>query len=187
MTERPQQGKHGATYDDLLRAPADKIAEILDGKLVLTPIPPLECSYVTGCIIGDLGPLHSRELGWRFILRVEFHLRDDIVVPDLAGWRRTRMPQSPKGAFCTVAPDWVCEVISPATAACDRTVKMEIYKREQVGHVWLIDPALRIIESYRLREGQWIRAQAAHGNLSVHLEPFAEIELDLSSWWGELP
>jgi Uma2 family endonuclease len=187
MTEPRKPGK---LYEDLLRAPPDKIAEILDGKLVLTPIPPAECSYATGCIIGDLAPLQrdqSLETGWRFILRAEFHLNDDIVVPDLAGWRRTRMPQSPKGTFCSVAPEWVCEVISPPTAIFDRTAKMEIYKREQVGHVWLVDPGVRTVEVYRLQDRRWVRAQAAQGNVSVRLEPFDTVEMYLDRWWGELP
>lgn len=69
----------------------------------------------------------------------EPRLKDDVLVPDLAAWRRERLPSAPSGEYPAVAPDWVCEVLSPSTAKIDRTKKLVIYAREKVCHAWLVD------------------------------------------------
>ena len=78
--------------------------------------------------------------GWILLDEPELHLHGDVLVPDLAGWRRERMPELPDAAAFELAPDWICEVLSPSTAASDRAEKMPIYARERVAHVWLVDP-----------------------------------------------
>jgi len=194
MTEPIKPGKRIATYEDVLRAPRDKIAEVLEGDLILNPRPRFEHSMVASCMNGDLsGPFHRKPGGphgpggWWILCEPELHLHGDIVVPDVAGWRRERMVEAPKGPFTAIGPDWVCEVISPSTAGHDRIVKMRIYAREKVGHVWLVDPATRVIEVFRLQDGQWVLAQSAYGSNFARLEPFAAVELELSRWWGETP
>jgi len=77
-------------------------------------------------------------------------------VPDRAGWRRERLPQVPDAPFLTLAPDWVCEVISPSTERPDRVHKLPIYAREGVGHVWLVNPAAKILEVYRRERSSWL-------------------------------
>jgi len=108
-------------------------------------------------------------------------------VPDLAGWRRTRLPQVPDAAYCSLAPDWVCEVLSPSTAALDRGKKLTIYAREQVAHAWLIDPVARTLEVLRLETGRWTILATHAGSDVVRAGPFAEIELELHSLWTDPP
>jgi Uma2 family endonuclease len=123
--------------------------------------------------------------GWWILDEPELHLKKDVLVPDLAGWRRARMPKYPDSAYFTIAPDWVCEILSPSTSSLDRVQKLEIYAREGVSHAWLIDPQARTLEVLRLESGRWT-ILAAHGGADVvRAEPFGEIELDLSALWAD--
>ena len=106
-----------------------------------------------------------------------------MVVPDLAAWRRERLPALPEEAFFTLAPDWVCEVISPSTASIDRVKKLSIYARERVQHAWLADPLARTIEVLRLENGRWSIVSTFADFDVVRAEPFNAIELDLSLLW----
>jgi Uma2 family endonuclease len=115
----------------------------------------------------------------------ELHLgaEPDILVPDLAGWRRTTLPELPNAAFLTVPPDWACEVLSPRTHRTDRVVKMPVYRRERVGHVWLVDPDAKTLEVYRL-DGDTYRLLDTFGDEArVRAEPFDAIELELGALW----
>ncbi len=95
------------------------------------------------------------------------------------------MPVLRNVAYFEQAPDWVCEVVSPTTARLDRVRKMPIYAREQVGHLWLVDPIMRTLEVYRLEGQRWVVASTHGGAESVRAEPFAALELDMSRWWLE--
>jgi Uma2 family endonuclease len=110
-----------------------------------------------------------------------------VVVPDLAGWRRERLPRLPDEAFFSLAPDWACEVISPSTAAMDRVKKLAIYARESVAHAWLIDPLAPDPEVLRLESQRWLIAGTWSDHDVVRAEPFAAIELDLTLLWDEPP
>jgi Uma2 family endonuclease len=116
----------------------------------------------------------------------ELHLGLDVLVPDLAGWRRERMPHIPmeKAAF-DLAPDWVCEVISPGTAARDRTQKPAIYGRERVSYVWLLDPLARTLEVFRLEGARSLAVGAWREDALVRAEPFASFELELAVLWAD--
>lgn len=192
MTDSPKPGKRAATYEDVLLAPDDKTAQVLEGQLILTPRPRFEHQAAAGALREDLGPFIRKPGpkgpgGWWILMEPELHLDRDIVVPDAAGWRRERMPELHRVAYSDLAPDWVCEIISPSTAGHDRVVKMRIYARENVGHVWLVDPAMRTIEVFRLKDQEWVLAQTAFGSAPARVEPFAQVELELSRWWGETP
>jgi Uma2 family endonuclease len=113
----------------------------------------------------------------------ELHLGGDVLVPDLAGWRRERLPELPDTAALTLAPDWVCEVLSPSTEGLDRTRKMGSYAREGVKHLWLVDPRPRLLEVYRQEQGQWSRLGAYLGDTRVRAKPFEALELKLSLLW----
>src|SRR5439155_873756 len=135
---------------------------------------------VTSVIAGDLGPPFDRPPGdpaapggWWLLFEPELHQGSDVIVPDYAGWRRARMPVLPNVAAFEVAPDWVCEVVSPSTGAIDRGRKMRIYAREQVGHLWLIDPIARTLEVYRLEDARWIVANTRTGWTNMGLAPGA--------------
>jgi Uma2 family endonuclease len=107
-------------------------------------------------------------------------------VPDLAGWRRERMPVVPDAAFFDLPPDWACEVISPSTGALDRGRKMRVYARESVGHLWIVDPLAHTVEVYRLEHGRWVVAATHAGAEPVRVEPFAAVALDVGRWWREV-
>jgi Uma2 family endonuclease len=121
--------------------------------------------------------------GWILLDEPELHLAADIVVPDLAGWRRTTLPELPDDAFLTVRPDWVCEILSPATQRKDRVLKMPLYRRELVPHVWLIDPAAKTLEVYRLDGANYLLIDTYADDSPVRAEPFDAVALDLSALW----
>ncbi len=182
--------KRAATYDDLLKAPDHFIAEIVDGELFTSPRPALRhatASSALGALLGSAFMFgHGGPGGWWILFEPELHLEADVLVPDLAGWRRERMPEVPDEAWCDIAPDWVCEVVSPSTGRLDRVRKMPKYAVQGVLHLWLVDPGVRTLEGYRLEQRRWSLI-ATHGDDDVSLiraEPFDAIELDLRLLWG---
>lgn len=179
-----------ATYDDLMKVPEWKVAEIIDGELIVSPRPATPHAHVSSRVGVDLGGAFHGPPGdpafpggWWILDEPELHFEDDVLVPDLAGWCRDRLPVMPAAAFIPQAPDWLCEVISPSTGAVDRSRKMRIYAREGVGHLWLIDPTPRTLEVYRLEGGRWIVAANHGGDEVVRAEPFEAIEVTLGRWW----
>jgi len=175
-----------ATYEDVLNAPENKVAEILDGELFLSPRPGSRHA-VAGSRLGRLlGPFDDDPGGpggWWILDEPELHLGPDVIVPDLAGWRRARMPVLPNVPYFELAPDWVCEVVSPTTGALDRTRKMPIYVRERIGHLWLVDPIARTLEVYYLDNTHWVVASTHGGRAMIRAQPFDAIELDIGRWW----
>lgn len=178
-----------ATYDDILALPGHVVGEIIDGELIVSPRPAPRHAVAASVLGGELGPpFHGGRGGpggWWILFEPELHLGDDVVVPDLAGWRRERMPVMPDTAYFTVAPDWVCEVLSPGTARVDRHKKLAVYARERVGHVWLLDPLQRTLEILRLDKGQWIIAGVHAGDEEVPAAPFESIPLSLARLWAD--
>ncbi len=178
-----------ATYADLLRVPEHLVAELIDGELVTSPRPALRharAASMLGVVIGGpFGIGSGGPGGWVILDEPELHLGDNVLVPDLAGWRRERMPQLPDAAYLTLSPDWVCEVVSPATGAHDRADKLPIYAREGTGHAWLVDPSLQTLEVFR-REGDrfWTLLATFVGDRKVRAEPFDAAELDLALLWA---
>ncbi len=176
-----------ATYADLLKVPSHQVAEILDGELHVSPRPAPRHVDATSGLAGALrGPFdrgRGGPGGWRILSEPELHLATDIVVPDLAGWRRERLPALPEEAYFSVAPNWVCEVLSPSTASMDRVKKLTIYAREQVRHAWLVDPLARTIEVLRLENDRWSIVSTFADMDVVRAEPFDAMELDLSLLW----
>jgi Uma2 family endonuclease len=190
MVANDDRPKKPATYEDVLNAPEHFIAEVLDGELFLSPRPAPPHAQTTTTLTGILfSPLQEGiggPGGWRFLFEPELHLGPDILVPDLGGWRRERLPRVPKAAFLTIAPDWACEVVSPSTGRIDRVKKLPIYAREGVSHVWLIEPLKRTLEVFRLTSGQLTLAKAYGNENVVRIEPFENFEFELSRIWPEL-
>lgn len=180
--------KKVATYDDVLAAPEHKVAEIIDGDLYLSPRPAfahaISESRLGGILIPTFDEGRGGPGGWRIVLEPELHLGPDIVVPDLAGWRRERLPSVANVAFVTIAPDWICEVLSPSTEPLDRAKKARIYAREGVSHMWLINPINRTLEISRLKSGQWVGVSTHLNDEVIEGEPFAAVPLELSRLWG---
>ncbi len=184
-----EPAKRRATYADLLAVPPPLVAEIVNGVLVTSPRPAARHAIASSAIGGELyGPFargrNGGPGGWVILDEPELHLREDVLVPDLAGWRRERMPETPDAAAFELAPDWVCEVLSPATQAIDRAEKLPIYARERVGHAWLVDPVERVLEVFRLEGPRWSLVGTWHGDARARAEPFDAIELELSALWA---
>ncbi len=179
-----------ATYQDVLDAPPHKVAEVIAGTLHTHPRPAMRHAWASSGMgakinppfnYGDGGPG-----GWWIIDEPELHLGEDIVVPDLAGWRRETMPEYPDAAYCTIAPDWVCEVLSPSTRQLDLGRKRTVYSREGVGHLWFVDPDAQTLEAFELRDGQWVLIDTLFGDAPVSLPPFDAITFPLDALWPEV-
>lgn len=180
--------KRRATYEDLLQVPDHKVAEIVDGDLQVSPRPASRHALAAAGLDRALGPpFHDGRGGpggWWILFEPELHLGQDVLVPDLAGWQRERMPEFPDTPAFTLAPDWVCEVVSPATERLDRARKVPIYARVGVTHCWLVNPAARTLEVYRLAEGRWLLLATYEGEQRTRIEPFDAVELDLAPLWA---
>jgi Uma2 family endonuclease len=180
--------KRPATYDDLLRVPEHLVGEIVDGELITSPRPAARHTAAASALGEELGPPFNRGRGgpggWVILDEPELHVVGQILVPDLAGWRRARMPEIPDVTFFELAPDWVCEVLSPSTAALDRTRKWHHYARAGIGYLWFVDPAPRTLEVYRLDGDSWRLVSSAAGDVKVLAEPFDAVELDLTILWA---
>lgn len=179
-----------AVVDAWRNAPEGTRVEILDGELVMMPRPRTTHALAAGELHAELrGPYRlgrGGPGGWIFLFEPELHLgrRPDIIDPDIAGWRRERMPELPDAAAVTLAPDWVCEVLSESTESVDRGRKMRIYRREGVQHLWFVDPRDRVLEVWRLVDGRWREVDTFEGDARVGVEPFGELELDLALLWA---
>lgn len=179
-----------AVVDVWRNAPEGTRVEILDGELVMMARPGTTHALAAGELHAELrGPYRlgrGGPGGWIFLFEPELHLgrRPDIIDPDIAGWRRGRMPELPDAPAMTLAPDWVCEVLSESTESVDRGRKMRIYRREGVRHLWLVDPRDRVLEVWRLDDGRWREVDTFEGDARVRAEPFGELELDLSLLWA---
>lgn len=181
-----------ALYAELEKLPENLVGEILDGELFASPRPASPHAFATAVMGSEIvnrfhGPADGPGApgGWWVLFEPELHLGPDVLVPDLAAWRHGRMPRVPSVSFFTLAPDWVCEVLSPSTAQIDRVRKMRIYAREAVGHLWIVDPLLRTLEVYRRGDEHWIVDANFAGADGARAEPFAQVELALSRWWLE--
>lgn len=177
-----------ATYADLERLPPHTVGELVDGVLHAHPRPASRHARAASTLGEELGPPFNRGRGgpggWIILDEPELHLASDVLVPDLAGWRRERMPEMPDVAAFELPPDWACEVLSESTSAFDRGDKLPIFAREKVGHVWFVDPIVKTLEVLRL-DGETYRILATHrDDAKVRAEPFGAIELELAALWA---
>ncbi|WP_437663996.1 Uma2 family endonuclease [Sorangium sp. So ce1182] len=194
---QPAEEQRRATYADLEAVPPNKVAELVRGTLHVFPRPAPRHARTSSRLgiklggpfdLGDGGPG-----GWHILDGPELHFPDpsapgeiDALVPDLAGWRVERMPELPDTAYFELAPDWICEVLSPSTEDVDRDEKMPIYAREGVRYAWLVDPIARTLEVVSLASGRAWTPVAIHRDAArVRIEPFDAIELDLSVLWAK--
>lgn len=179
--------KKNATYADLSAVPDNFVAEILGGELYASPRPASPHAHAAHLLGFELtGPFEvgrNGPGGWWFLSEPELHFGADLVVPDLAGWRRERMPVMPAVAHFTLAPDWLCEVLSPSTEAIDRRKKLPIYARGGVRNVWMIDPLQQTLEVLRLESQRWSLVATHEADARVRAEPFDAIELVLRTLW----
>jgi len=174
--------------------PSHWVAEIVGGVLHALPRPARRHTIAATTLGEELGPPFRRGRGgpggWVILDEPGLHLgtMPDIVVPDLAGWRRERMPDAVGAegapAYFDLAPDWACEVLSPRTEAFDRGEKVALYARERVASIWLVDPIEQTLEVFRLERDRYLLLGVHHGEARVRAEPFDAIELDLALLWA---
>lgn len=185
-----EPAKKVATYDDVLAAPLHMVAEIVDGELFLSPRPASRHAAAASTLDEELGPPFKRGRGgpggWIIVYEPELHFASNVLVPDLAGWRRERTPLLPDAPFLTVVPDWICEVLSPGSARLDRKKKMPLYGEAGVRNAWLVDPVERTLEVYRLVDGHWSLLATYADDERVRAEPFDAIELELGLLWADV-
>jgi Uma2 family endonuclease len=178
-----------AIYEDLLKVPDHLVAEIVDGELHTNPRPALRHALSSSVLGGEINAAYQRGRGgpggWWILFEPELHLGPDILVPDIAGWRRERLPTITDLPYCTVVPDWVCEVLSPRTYRLDRVKKPRSYAREGVSWAWLVNPGERTLEVLRLERGRWVIVATHDGDAAVKAEPFEAVTIELLDLWGE--
>jgi Uma2 family endonuclease len=176
-------------YERLESLPEGLTGEILNGQLYAQPRPSGphgRASVVLDRVIGRYYDDGEGPGGWWPFVEPEVHfLRDtEVAVPDLAGWRRARMPRIPEDHRFEVTPDWACEILSPSTASKDREIKMPMYAHHRVPYAWLVDPKHRTLEAYALSDGQWRLLADASGQDIITVAPVEALQLDLGSLWS---
>ena len=183
-----------ATYQDVLDAPPTMVAQLIRGALHLHPRPASPHARAGSVLGGKIGgPFDFDDDGpggWWIVFEPELHLGEDILVPDLAGWRRARMPRFPRVAYFTDGPDWVCEILSPSTRALDLGPKREIYRAHGVGHLWLVDPDARTLEVFEAHPHGWLLRQTLAGEAELRVPPFEAVGFPLAALWlddGDAP
>jgi Uma2 family endonuclease len=178
-----------ATYQDVLDAPPNMVAELVHGALYLHPRPAprhARAGSTLGVRIGgpfDLG--ESGPGGWVILYEPELHFGSEVLVPDWTGWRRERMPRLPETAWFETVPDWACEILSPRTRRLDLTEKRDIYAAAGVRHLWLIDPDARTLEGFEAREDGWLLIAALKDDEEVRVAPFDAVPFGLSALWAD--
>lgn len=184
------RGKRPATYEDIEALPPGWVGEIIDDELWAFPRPATWHAWVASALGGMLGNAFSYGQGgpggWWILYEPELHFGRQVLVPDLAGWRKECAPGllERDEPFFDLTPDWVCEVLSPSTAALDRGRKLSLYYQEGVSHAWLVDPRAHTLEIFRRGAQDW-QLSARHGGAEVvRAEPFDAEPLDLGRLWA---
>lgn len=180
--------KGPATYADIEALPEHVVGEILDDELIVSPRPASPHAWAASQLGADLIGPFGREKGgpggWIILDEPELHFGRQVMVPDLSGWRRERMPRMPDLPFFELPPDWVCEILSPSTARIDRSRKMRHYARVRVQHIWLVDPIATTLEVFRLDGDGWRLVDTYGGDDPIRPEPFDAVPLDLANLWA---
>jgi Uma2 family endonuclease len=188
-----EPAKRRASYEDVLAAPPHKVAEIIDGELVLSPRPAGPHAAAASALGEELGPPFKRGRGgpggWINLYEPELHLDREILVPDLGGWRRETMTVIANEPYFTTRPDWVCEVVSPSTERYDRGEKIALYAKAGTSHAWLVNPLQRTLEVLQLSSTnprQWLMLGVFLDDAKVRAAPFEAFELDLAVLWQDV-
>ncbi len=187
MTEADKPQQRAATYADLEAVPPHLVAEILFGSLVTHPRPAPRHAVASNSLGHELtGPFQKGRGGpggWIFMVEPELHLGPHVVVPDLAAWRRERMPAMPEKAFVEIAPDWICEILSPSTETADRGPKRRIYATYEVPHLWHLDPAAKLLEVFELKDRHWVLFEVFQDEDEVKAPPFDAVPFPIAALW----
>ncbi|MBL8955159.1 MAG: Uma2 family endonuclease [Myxococcaceae bacterium] len=181
-----------ATVADALARPESERVELIRGTLVQKAAPTGEHARTQASVTRRVDPFDRKPGGkwpggWWFASEVDIQLGPELFRPDLAGWRRERLPEGIKGRPITVRPDWICEVLSPSTEDVDRVDKLQSYFQAGVPHYWLADPIERVLEVYRRTELAYALVLTAKSGQKIRAEPFDAIELEVDALFGADP
>jgi Uma2 family endonuclease len=177
------------TYADLEAVPPHLVAEILFGALVTHPRPATKHGTAATSLSHELvGPFQKGRGGpggWSFVNEEEAHLGPHVTVPDIAGWRKERLPIGwDEGAHTDIAPDWICEVLSPSTEKYDKGDKRRIYALYGVPHLWHLDPRAKTLEVFALQDKNWLLTHTFIELEEVSAPPFEPLTFSLSQIWS---
>lgn len=176
-----------ATYQDVLDAPPNMIAQLIDGELYLQSRPAGPHVWASGtlhtALNGEFGDFEDRPGGWVILHEPELHLGEDVMVPDIAGWRVENLPVIPATAKFDIVPDWICEVLYPSTRNRDLGPKREIYARQGVAHLWIVSPVARTLQAFELSGGEWLSIRTLEGMAAISVPPFENLNIPLSRLW----
>lgn len=184
-----------ATFADMATLEAEgRCIELVGGGIVDKASPSAAHADAQGALAALLRPRFHRQDGdeppggWWILPEVDiaFGLHD-VLRPDVAGWRRARVPVRPSSYPVDVSPDWVCEVLSPSTAHRDLGVKREIYHRHEVAHYWVVDVEKQILLVYRREPAGYTLVLSAGPGERVRAEPFDACSLDMDELFGIEP
>lgn len=179
--------KRNATYADIEALPPHVVGEIIFGSLVTHPRPVQWHGAAAGALNVALGAPYQfgngGPGGWVFIPEPELHLGPHVLVPDLGGWKRSRMTEPPNKGWHEVAPDWVCEILSPGTEKHDKGPKRTIYATYAVDHLWQVDPRAKSLEVFRRQDKGWLLVGTFFDDDAVNAEPFTDSTFSLSRLW----
>ncbi len=177
-----------ATHDDIIALPENLVGELIAGRLFTRPRPRIRHASATsrlGILRGGPHDLHDDGPGgWIFLDAPELHFGEDVVVPDIAAWRRERLPEVPDVAWLSLAPDWLCETLSPPTQKKDRTLKTDRYAREGFRLVWLLDLDAGLLEAFEREGTDWRRYGAINAESRVSRAPFEAVTFKLETLWS---
>jgi Uma2 family endonuclease len=182
-----------ATYEDLEALPPGVKGEIIDGTLYTQTRPRARHANVGGALFSDVyGPFQRRRNGgpggWWILPEpgIERLPRSPEFAPDIAGWRRARMPHlPPNNEPIRLVPDWICEILSPSTRRYDLEVKRPFYASIGVNHLWYVDVETRTLTVSRLQDGRWLELAVHAEDSKIGAEPFEAVELDMAAWWDD--
>jgi Uma2 family endonuclease len=163
--------------------------EIVAGVIVEKASPSFEHGEAQGAAVAHArrfrGSGSGGPVGWWIAVEVDVELEPhELYRPDVAGWRRDRTPDRPRGWPVRIRPDWVCEILSPSTAARDMGHKLRTYHRHAVGHVWIVDPEHRTLTVYRHGVEGYVVASAAGADETMIVEPFEGLPLHVGTLFG---
>lgn len=189
MNQQAPSLQRPATYQDVLDAPPNMTAQIARGRLHLHPRPAMRHARASFRLAGRLDDPFENGIGgpggWYLAIEPELHFGPDVLVPDLAGWRRERMETFPDTAHTDLAPDWVCELLSPGTRRFDLTDKRDLYGLNGVRHLWFVDPQAKTLEVFERRDAAWLLVSALKDDDEVRIAPFEAIGFPLSALWPD--
>ena len=197
VAEKLPEVRRKANYQDVLNAPPNMVAQIIHGELYLHARPADPHAVASLELVHEIKLRISRYAEgdgdgdgpgeWRFMIEPELRLGEDVLVPDIAGWRLSKYPRNRANSYSEVVPNWVCEVLSPSTRERDLGKKSDIYAREGVSHLWIVDPKVRTLQASALSAGKWVAISTMVGAETVSVPPFEKLKIQLSQLWIDGP